>query len=101
MAVKDTYTIAVGTSPTALNDPAVTANVRDTDGSYGSRITFYNDGAVTFYVGGPDVTASGSGKGVPVPAGGQYYDDKLNSTDIYYGIVASGTCNVIAVPAGV
>jgi len=49
-------------------------------------IAIINNGGVTLYVGGSGVTAA---TGVPIPAGAALADS--DSTDAYYGIVASGT----------
>jgi hypothetical protein len=58
------------------------------------RITVYNDGANTVYLGPAGVTASGATKGVPLPAGA-YAEEVLSSTDAWYGITSASTSSVI------
>lgn len=76
---------SVTTSATALND-------------VGDAL-IYNDGAVTVYVGGPMVTTSGATKGLPLLPGDSIPID--GQGDVLYGIVATGTCDVIVLEVGV
>lgn len=85
-----TTLVSVTTSVTALNTLSTIA---------GSSAAVYNDGAVTVYVGGADVATSGATKGVPLDPTASV--DVDGEDDILYGIVATGTCNVIVLEAGV
>lgn len=72
-----TTAISVTTAATAL--PTATMTNR-------ASLCVYNAGAVTMYLGPAGVTTV---NGLPVPAGGAFCDDV--GSQVYYGIVASGT----------
>lgn len=87
--------VTVTTSATALNQ---TVTVGASDTVAGSAFTAFNNGAVRVYVGGSTVTTSGATTGLPLDPG-----DSLNvetSDDVVYGIVATGTCDVIVFEIG-
>lgn len=94
MAV-DNNAISVTTTATPLD------TATETDRAAGSSVLVYNDGSVTVYVGGGGVTASGAKKGVPVLAASYGPSFFLDPNERLYGIVASGTCSVIVVEAGI
>ena len=58
----------------------------------GKNVEINNEGSVTVYVGGDDLTASSGG--TPIPAGEQWYLDNSGPTDRLYVITASGTANL-------
>lgn len=86
--------VSVTTSPTPLNslDPVG-------EGLAGSAALIYNDGTVTVYVGGADVTTSGATKGVPVEPGRSL--PVAGAGEVLYGRVAAATCDVIVLEIGV
>lgn len=84
--------VSVTTTPTAINSTA------DTGGIMGQSSLAYNDGAVTVYLGGSNVTTA---NGYPFPAGASLTIDAVSGDDVVYGVVASGTCNVRLVTLGV
>lgn len=86
--------VSVTTTATALNTAG------DSDGVVGAAYDFYNDGAVTVYVGGPTVTSSGATKGRPVAPGSSLSVQVTSGSEAYYGITASGTSTVIVLSAG-
>lgn len=90
MATK-TAAVSVGTTATRLDTQA------DADSRADQRITLYNAGAVTVYLGGSDVTTA---TGVALAAGA-YADETLLAGSTLYGIVASGTCEVRVMQVGV
>jgi hypothetical protein len=63
----------------------------------GSSLIFYNNGSVTVFLGGSDVTTS---NGVPVKAG-TWSPALASGKDAVYGIVASGTVEVRILEAGI
>lgn len=81
--------VSVGTTATALNS---------SPGSADSAAVIYNDGAVTVYVGGTDVTTSGATKGLPFAAAATISLE--GQSDVLYGIVAASTCNVVVLEIG-
>lgn len=88
MAVKSTA-VTVADTATRLD---TTAEQWDS-----SSLLFYNIGSVTVYLGGSGVTTS---NGVPVAAGA--WSPAVNSgKDAIYGIVATGTCEVRVLEAGI
>lgn len=91
MAVKSTV-VAVGTSATRLD------TATKTDTRHGSSAAPYNNGAATVFLGGSDVTTS---TGVPMPAGTWGPGVELEGDEGLYGVVASGSVNVIVLEAGV
>lgn len=70
------------------------------DRVYGSSLSFYNESAVTVYLGGSDVTTA---NGVPVPADSWSpgLDLYLTTDDAVYGIVAAGSAEVRVLETGV
>ena len=88
----NTTAVTVTTSATRLDSP-----VDDDPSAPGQDVTYYNNGAVTVWLGGPDVTV---GNGIPLQAGA-YADEHLYSRSPSYGIVASGTCEVRVKQVGV
>lgn len=92
MAVKSTA-VSVGTSATRLDTAA------ETDRNASSSLAPYNNGAVTVYVGGSDVTTA---NGAPIPAGswGPAFND-INTNEGVYGVVASGTAEVRVLEQGI
>lgn len=88
-----TNAITVTTSPTPLTAAGA-------DGKSGTSGLPFNDGAVTVFLGGSDVAASGAKKGVPVLAGTYGPGLDLSNGEILYGVVASGTCSVCVLEAG-
>lgn len=93
MAVRSRV-VSVETTATALNDSAGRG-----DPDRWPAVVLYNDGSVTVYLGGEDVTTSGDTKGLPLTAGASMDIDVPD--EIVYGIVASGTCDVIVFEVGV
>src|SRR5687768_2416603 len=95
MAVRSRL-VSVTTTATALNNLATTGG---DDSIGGSAAVVYNNGSVTVYVGGADVTTSGATMGLPVGPG-----ESVNVEghgDVAYGIVATGTCDMIVLEVGV
>lgn len=92
----DNNVVSVGITATRLDTVADQG-----DRKAGESITIYNDGAATVYIGGASVTASGAKKGAPVPAASWGPGLDLGGDDGLYGIVASGTVNVIVLETGV
>lgn len=86
--------VSVTTTATALNDLASRG-----DNIPGSAGLAYNDGAVRVFVGGANVTTSGATKGVPLDPGDHI--DVEGRGDVLYGIVVTGTCDVIVLEVGV
>jgi len=85
-------TVSVGTSATKL---AVAANA-DPDREL---IRIYNDSSSTVYIGPSTVTISGSTKGEPLLKK-QWIELPFGPDLEVYGIVASGTADVIVTEAG-
>ena len=81
-----TTLISVGTTATLIPGTAQT-NRR--------RITIQNQGTASVFIGGSAVTASGSTKGIELKVGTST-PFELKSTALVYGIVASGTQNVVS-----
>lgn len=77
------------TKTNATNVATVVSNVANRQ-----SVILYNDGAVTVYIGGSTVTASGATKGIPLAAGASMPLDKQTAS--VYAITAAGTCDVIA-----
>lgn len=94
MAVKSTV-VAVATTATRLD------TLNESDSRSGSSVALYNDGAATIYIGGSDVTTSGATKGYPVAAGSYGPGMDLGTEEALYGIVASGTVNMIVLETSI
>lgn len=92
MAVRSTL-VTIQTTATVIVDLSSSG-----DNVSGSGAAVYNDGSVTVYVGGDDVTSSGATKGLPLAPGASI---DAEGNEIFYGIVASGTCDVIVLEVGV
>lgn len=88
--------VSVTTTATALNNSPETS---PTDNVGGSAATIYNDGTVTVYIGGSDVTTTGATKGIPINPGDSLPVEGQNS--ILYGRVVTGTCDVIVLEVGI
>jgi len=65
----------------------------------GKNVEINNEGSVTVYVGGDDLTASSGGS--PIPAGEQWYLDGAGASDRLYVITASGTATLSILWTGV
>lgn len=87
--------ISVTTTAVPLN------NNGETDDNIGCAAVFYNDGSVTAYLGGGDVTASGAKKGYPLVAGGEFAIEVTDKLDIVFARTASGTTTIIVFELGV
>lgn len=81
--------VSVTTTATRLDASAPTDSVS------GQRVTVYNAGSASVFLGGSGVLST---DGFELPAGGSY-DEELSPGDELYGITASGTviCHVIRV----
>lgn len=84
--------VSVGSTATRLD------TATETDRPSGSSVAIYNNGSVTVYIGASNVTTS---NGVPVPAGTWGPSVDLATNESLYGIVASGTCEVRVLEAGI
>lgn len=85
--------VSVTTTATRLD------SLTDGDDSVsGQSFAFYNNGAVTIYIGGAGVTTA---QGAPVAAASWSPGADLNAGDAVYGIVASGTCEARVWEVGV
>lgn len=73
MAVKHSQ-VSVGTTAVSL-----TAGVAETDNTYGRAVLVYNEGSVTVYIGGSEVTTSSYG--YPLVAGGEIALDVAGSDE--------------------
>lgn len=91
MALK---TAAVSVSSTATR---LDTNI-DADTETGQNVSLYNAGAVTVYIGGPNVATT---TGIPLVAGAYADLPNLRPGSTLYGIVASGTCEVRVLQDGV
>lgn len=97
--------VSVGTTATRL-DSATETDTNPGSSSPrgdGQRITLYNAGAVSIWIGGSGVAATGgaaSSQGFEVVAGGGF-SEVLKPGDAIYGITATGTCLVNVMRVGV
>lgn len=92
MAVKS-RAVSVGTTATRLD-----STTDESDYVAGQSLAVYNNGAVTVYLGGSDVTTS---NGAPVAAGAWGPSFDLEGQHPLYGIVASGTAEARVIETGV
>lgn len=94
MAVRS-RTVTVTTTATALNNTDPSGDL-----IAGSAATIYNNGSVTVYVGGSDVTTSGATMGLPLLPG-EIIAIEGSNNDVAYGCVTSGTCDTVVTEVGV
>lgn len=88
MAVRQTA-VSVGTSATRLD--------KTSDAFAMESLCFYNNGAVTIYIGDSTVTTS---TGAPVPASSWSPGVDLRADEALYGIVASSTAEARVLEVG-
>jgi len=97
MAVKS-RSVSVTTSPTKLTG---TIGIDDGDGVPDASGSIFNDGSVRVFLGGADVAATGSTKGLPLDPGDTADYNTTSALDEIYGVVATGTCSVTVFELGV
>lgn len=78
-----TKKVTIGTTPTLIASGVL---------GRGS-VTVVNEGTTLIRLGGPVVTMTGAGQGIPLP-GVLYSQFTYNGDDEIYGIVATGTADV-------
>lgn len=91
-----TPNVTVTTSATALNSTSRYTTVSG-DKRTSTAASIYNDGAVVCYIGGSDVTTSGATKGLPLYPGASM---DIDGSEVFYGRVVTGTCNIIILEVG-